>query len=242
METPTRVTPFHVFPTPDALGEYVASRVLERVARAHGRSFFLGCPTGRTPRPIYDALARREADLSNVVLVMMDEYLVNGAYANGPWSCHEFVRRYIAFDVGSVWFPDPSDPGSYDARIADAGGIDLFILASGASDGHVAFNAPGSPRESRTRIVSLSETTRRDNLQTSPSFGSLENVPREGITVGIDTIAAAREAIMVLWGPGKRLTLQRIRAADQYDADWPATIIHDSAGGEIFCDSEAAGA
>src|SRR5205807_1436162 len=102
---------------------------------------FARCVRGKET-PIYDALARRGADLSNVVLVMMDEYLVDGRYAPpaAPWSCHAFVRRHITFKVASVWFPDPNDPAAYDARIADAGGIDLFLLASGASDGHVAFN------------------------------------------------------------------------------------------------------
>lgn len=236
MEESTRVTPVRVFPTPAALGEHLAARIIER---AVGPRFLLGCPTGRTPRPIYESLAR--ADLSNVVLVMMDEYLVDGAYATAAWSCHAFVKQHIGFDVADIWFPDPNDPLAYDARIADAGGIDLFVLASGASDGHVAFNAPGSPRDSRTRIVPLSETTRRDNLETSPSFGSLANVPSYGISVGIETIASAREAVMVVWGKSKRLTLSRILAADRYDPAWPATVIHECANGEIVCDVEAHG-
>jgi glucosamine-6-phosphate deaminase len=138
-----------------------------------------------------------------------------------------------------VWFPDPKDPAAYDRRIAEAGGIDFFLLASGASDGHVAFNQPGAPRDSRTRVVPLSEATRRDNLKTSPSFGSLENVPSRGVTVGIATIAAAREAVMVVWGESKRLTLTRMRAADRYDSSWPATVIHEVRVREIVCDTGA---
>src|SRR5438067_4742360 len=237
MEKPAHLTPLRVFPTPETLGEHLAARIVDRAASR--RPFLLGCPTGRTPRPIYAALDG--ADLSNVVLVMMDEYLVDGrcAPASEPWSCHAFVRRHIAFAVADVWFPDPDDPAAYDARIADAGGIDLFVLASGASDGHVAFNGPGTPRDSRTRIVPLSETTRRDNLQTSPSFGSLASVPRSGVTVGIETIAAAREAVLVVWGASKRLTLSHILSADRYDPSWPATVIHECQNGQILCDVEA---
>jgi len=171
---------------------------------------------------------------------MMDEYLVGGAPATEPWSCQAFVRQQMNFGAGEVWFPDPADPAAYDRRIADAGGIDLFLLASGATDGHVAFNSTGSPRESRTRIVPLSDETRRDNLQTSPSFGSLENVPREGVTVGIATIAEAREAIMALTGASKRLTLRRIVEASGYDPSWPATVIHECAVREIVADAAAA--
>jgi glucosamine-6-phosphate deaminase len=238
----TRVTPLRVFDTPESLGSQVAGELLERIR--HGRTpFLLGCPTGRTPRPIYDALAG--ADLSNVIFVMMDEYLVPGTSAlrwaseREPWSCHSFVQRHFQFQVGDTWFPDPADPAAYDRKIADAGGIDLFLLASGASDGHVAFNSTGSSRESRTRVVPLSEATRRDNLQTFPSFGTLENVPRHGVTVGIDTIARARESIMVVWGASKRVTLQRMLAADRYDPAWPATVIHESAVREIIADAAA---
>ena len=239
----TRVTPLRVFPTPESLGSQLAVELLDRIRRGR-KPFLLGCPTGRTPRPIYDALA--DADLSDVIFVMMDEYLVPGtaglswASEGEPWSCHSFVERNFRFQRRDVWFPDPADPAAYDRKIADAGGIDLFLLASGASDGHVAFNSTGSPRESRTRVVPLSDATRRDNLQTFPSFGALESVPRHGVTVGIDTIAQARESIMVVWGASKRLTLQRMLAADRYDPGWPATVIHECAVRAIVTDAAAA--
>lgn len=259
-------TPIQVFATPAALGSHVASLVLARIAATarDGRPFLLGCPTGRTPGPVLDALSRQLAaaprDLSHVVLVMMDEYLVPGArgldYApsSEPWSCHHYARAEIAGRLNaslreaeklraeSIWFPDPADPAAYDARIRDAGGIDLFLLASGASDGHVAFNPPGSPRESRTRIIPLSEETRRDNLLTFPTFGALERVPHHGVSVGIATIIEAREALMLAWGPGKRLTVSRMRAAARYEPDWPATLIHECARGEILVDAEAGAA
>src|SRR5688572_17431396 len=236
-------TPLRILPSPDAIGEELAARLVQRIeqARGGGRRFLLGCPTGRTPRPVFAALARRLAeaaqDVSHVVLVMMDEYLVPGdgglqyAPASAPWSCHHFARVEIAESLNkglpshhrlrddATWFPDPRDPAAYDARIADAGGIDFFLLASGASDGHVAFNPPGSPRESRTRVIPLSDETRRDNLQTFPTFGTLENVPRHGVSVGVATITASKSAIMMALGAGKRPTVSRMRAATGYRPD-----------------------
>jgi glucosamine-6-phosphate deaminase len=259
-------TPLRVFPTPEKLGEHLAMRLLGEIEAAgkSQRQFLLGCPTGRTPRPVYTAMARRLAaaaqDLGHLVLVMMDEYLVSAgkgfAYApwSKAWSCHHFARVEIAdrFNAGlnaeqrlrkdSIWFPDPRDPERYDKRIAEAGGIDFFILASGASDGHVAFNPPGSPRESRTRIIRLSEETRRDNLKTFPTFGALDAVPTHGISVGIDTIVSAKECAMLVSGAGKRLTLERILKADHYDSQWPATVIHECAAREILADADAASA
>ena len=257
-------TPLRVFPSPADVGRHVARRLLQRIeaARSEGAPFLLGCPTGRTPRPVFDAMAVQLAeapqDLSHVSLVMMDEYLVPGpgglryAPAGEPWSCHHFARAVIAdplnsalpafrqLQAGSVWFPEPGAPDAYDARIAEAGGIDLFVLASGASDGHVAFNPPGSRRDSRTRVIELSEETRRDNLQTFPSFGTLDRVPHHGVSVGVATIASAREAIMIVWGAGKRRTLARMLATDRYEADWPATLIHECASREIVCDAACA--
>jgi glucosamine-6-phosphate deaminase len=260
-------TPSIVLRSPDAIGEYLAERLLQQIdaARLAHRPFLLGCPTGRTPRPIFGAMAQRIADrqidVRHVVLVMMDEYLVPGdggrlqyAPPDKPWSCHHFARAEIAGPFNttlptskqlpdeSIWFPDPHNPEAYDARIAKAGGIDFFLLASGASDGHVAFNPPGSPRASRTRIIPLSDDTRRDNLQTFPTFKTLDAVPHHGISVGISTITSSKAAAMVVWGTGKRLTLQRIRAASRYDAAWPATLIHECRGGEIIADDAAASA
>ena len=255
--------PVRVFPTPEALGDAVAARVLAALEAAGDRRFLLGCPTGRTPRPVFAAMARRVAaeprDLSRLVLVLMDEYLVPGARGlewappERPWSCHHFARAEIVEPLNewlpdewkaraaNVWFPDPAAPEDYDRRLDAAGGADVFLLASGASDGHVAFNPPGSPRDSRTRVIPLSEETRRDNLQTFPSFGALEAVPHHGVSVGVDTICRSRSAIMMVTGAGKRRTLARMRAATRYEADWPATLIHECRGGEIVADAEAAG-
>jgi glucosamine-6-phosphate deaminase len=256
-------TPLEVFDSPEAIGESLASMLLAKIenARQAGRHYLLGCPTGRTPRPIYAAIARTLSrspqDLSHVVLVMMDEYLVKSrgefryAPAENPWTCHNFVEAEIvrpwnqalssaqALRGDAIWFPDPRDPAVYDGRIDAAGGIDFFILASGASDGHVAFNPPGSSRESRTRIIELSEETRRDNLKTFPTFGTVARVPTHGISVGIDTIVAAKAKAMVVWGASKRVTLGRILAADRYLSDWPATVIHEGSSGQIISDREA---
>lgn len=256
--------PIRVLASPEEIGEYVAARLLERIERAHlaKRRFLLGCPTGRSPKPMFAAMARRLAagpqDLSHLVFVMMDEYLVHDgneleyAPTDAPWSCHNFTSVEILgklneslpparrIGASSVWFPDPRDPGAYDERIEAGGGIDFFLLASGASDGHVAFNPPGSTRASGTRIIALSEETRRDNLKTFPAFGTLDAVPRYGVSVGVDTIVRAREAMMIAWGEGKRLTVSRMQRADRYEPDWPATLIHECAAGEIICDAAAA--
>lgn len=250
-----------------ALGRAVASDIADRMGAklAVGGRFLLGCPGGRSPMTTYAALARevsdRGFDLRRVMIVMMDDYLqqTGAGWDHVPADAHNSCRRFAREDIQAVlnggvadelrlpdenvWFPDPADPGAYDGRIRDAGGIDFFILASGAGDGHVAFNPPGSPVDSRSRIVELAEQTRRDNLATFPEFPSIEDVPTHGVTVGIATIAElSRAAALVLVGADKREAFARLTEGEGYDPDWPATVYRLVDGAALHSDADASGA
>jgi glucosamine-6-phosphate deaminase len=234
-----------VFADPEELGAALAAEILEAYERADGRPFLLGCPGGRSLRSTYRALAGRGADLERLVIVMMDEYVTNGGPppVDAHYSCRGFALRELAGPLGigeeSVWLPDPDDPAAYDERIADAGGIELFLLASGASDGHVAFLPPGSRRDGLTSVVELAASTRRDNLATFPEFESIDEVPAHGVSVGLATIAAARSVRLVLHGAGKRAAAERLLALEDFDASWPASIVHACADSAILLDVAA---
>ncbi len=254
----TQVT---VFDNAAAAGAALAAEIADGIgaAASDGRRYLLGCPGGRSPRATYAALATEVAarglDLSGVVIVMMDDYLEpdRSSYRRVPatahFSCENFAMTEIAGPVNAaarggtirpdaVWLPDPRDPAAYDDRLRAAGGIDLFILASGASDGHVAFNPPGTPADSRTRVVRLADTTRHDNLGTFPRFRDLSEVPRYGVTVGVATIAElSRRAVLVATGPGKRRAIARLSAAAGYEPDWPATVVAICDDSSIYADT-----
>ena len=233
-----------MFADADELGDALADEILAGYDAKEDR-FLLGCPGGRSLRSTYRALASRGRDLSRLVAVMMDEYVVDGKSApvDAHYSCHRFARDELARPLGlsehQLWIPDPADPASYDEQIAAAGGIDFFLLASGASDGHVAFVPPGSPRDGRTAVVTLAESTRRDNLATFPEFSSVDEVPRHGVSVGLGTIGDARRVRLVLHGRDKRRAAARVLALDRFDESWPASIVHDCDHGEIWLDREA---
>ncbi len=252
------------FGTPRELGAAAAAALAARISEScqAGRRFLLGCPGGRTPRPIFAELGgvclRQQIDCSGLVIVMMDDYLDPGSATPGPvplsahHSCRRFaeheIRRVIgrglpaarAIPPDSVWFPDPADPAAYDARIAAAGGIDVFICASGASDGHVAFRGPGSDLEAATSIVELAPTTRADNIVTFPDFVSVDEVPTHGVSVGLGTIRRHSRAVwMVLHGADKSVSLRRVTGTDRHDPAWPATFIHECRGAEIWSDAAA---
>jgi glucosamine-6-phosphate deaminase len=253
--------------SPAAIGAELAPRIVQgiRAANAAGSAYVLGCPGGRSPMPVYEALGERlsaqPADCSRVVIAMMDEYLLGDAPgaltpppATAHYSCRGFGEREIFGRINAnlpqawrirrenLWMPDPAAPEDYDRQLADAGGIDLFLLASGAGDGHIAFNPPGSARDSRSRIVKLAEQTRRDNLATFPDFASIDEVPGHGITIGIASIAELSKSVaMIVWGKGKQTAFRHLSAATSYDPAWPATILAECRDAELHADRDAAG-
>lgn len=254
------------FRTALELGTAAAEVIVRQIAQSveSGRPFLLGCPGGRTPRPIYRAMGRlcnaSALDCSRVVIVMMDEYL--DSYSVTPRtvpenvhnSCLRFAKHEILHVINhglsfaktipleSVWIPDPRDPVGYDARIRDAGGVDLFLTASGASDGHVAFCGPGSAIDGATSIVELAQSTRTDNLVTFPEFDSLADVPTHGVSVGLGTIRRySRSVWMLLHGADKTESARRVRSVDSYDPDWPATFIHECPNAQVWLDATAEG-
>ena len=255
---------FRRFESIDQLADDAARMIVDgiREARIDGRRYLLGCPGGRTPKPVYEAMAKRcgdeEVDCSHVVIAMMDDYLEPDTVpprpidADAPHSCRRFAEVEIRGLVNaglpathqipdeSIWFPDPRDPAGHDRRLADAGGVDLFIVASGASDGHVAFCGPGSPVDGSSAIVKLAESTRRDNTVTFPNLGSADDVPTHGVTVGLGTIRRlSRSILLVLHGADKRQALDRVRRARGHEPDWPATFVHTCERAEVWYDAQA---
>jgi glucosamine-6-phosphate deaminase len=235
-----------VLADPEAIGDELAAEVASRHDASSG-PYLLGCPGGRSLRSTYRALSRRVSErheqFERLVVVMMDEYL--GAPDDAHYSCARFAREEIAaplrVPLERVWLPRAGDGDRYDARIAAAGGIDVFLLASGASDGHVAFVPPGAAREGRTSVLELAESTRRDNLATFPEFSSLDEVPTHGVSVGLGTIAAARSLRLVLHGAGKRHAVRRLLELDRFDPSWPASVVHAHPDGVVLVDEEALG-
>ncbi len=260
---PTATTACRVFADADALGRALAGEIMVgiRAARVDGRRYLLGCPGGRSPRSTYRALAElaRGEDMGHVIIVMMDEYLEptpGGGHRHvspfAPHSCRRFAEQEIRAPINAVaskpipaeavWLPDPADIEAYEPRIADAGGVDLFIVASGASDGHVAFMPPGSSLDSGVAIVPLAETTRRDNMTTFPTFRSIDEVPTHGVSVGLGTIRRCSRGVrLVMLGQDKRTAAARVMGCTGFDPAWPATMIHACRDAQVWLDVAAKG-
>jgi glucosamine-6-phosphate deaminase len=193
----------------------------------------LGLATGSSPLAIYDELAARcESGLISFTHARgftLDEYV--GLPAEHPERYRNvidsvFVSR-VDFAPGAVLSPDglaadiPAACRAYEEAISAAGGVDLQILGIG-TDGHIAFNEPGSSLASRTRIKTLTRQTRIDNAR---FFGDdIDAVPTHCLTQGLATIMAARHVVLVATGRSKAEAVHQL-VEGAVSALWPATIL-----------------
>ncbi|WP_081890577.1 glucosamine-6-phosphate deaminase [Paenibacillus tyrfis] len=155
----------------------------------------LGFATGHTTEGVYRellAMHRSEGlDFSRITAFTLDEYA--GAFLDNPASCSARMTAQlfsrVNADAGRIHFMDSTAPdlnrvcSDYEERIRQAGGIDMQILGIG-TNGHIAFNEPGAPFHSVTRVVDVGEQT---VAARAAMFGSLEQVPRLGVSMGIKT-------------------------------------------------------
>ena len=189
-------------------------------------------PTGSTPLGMYEELVRRKLDWSLVTTFNLDEYIMNPDH---PYSYHSYMRKNL-FDRTNI-YPDnchfPFRPTlSFEDKMNVNKGIDLCILGIG-SNGHIAFNEPGSSFKSRTRVVDLSEQTIQDN---SRFFDSIDDVPKQAITMGLGTIMESKKIILVANGKHK-LNILKVAMNGEVTEDVPASILQKHNDVEVFyCD------
>lgn len=148
--------------------------------------------------PIFSELCGRNC-CENAVFFNLCDYVVPKADSEET-SLH-LLRSSLFSKLGitHVHSPDPAKPDEYDELIAEHGGIDIVLLGMGLN-GCIGFNEPFTPYDSRTHIAMLTEVTRRAGAE---RFGSFENVPNFGVTMGLKTICESKTAILAAFGSEK---------------------------------------
>ena len=171
----------------------------------------LGLATGTTPIGLYaDLVADYEGgklSFADVTTFNLDEY--RGLAPEHDQSYRYFMQQnlfdHVDIERANTHVPDGANPDAdavgeeYEDLIAQAGGIDLQLLGLGPN-GHIGFNEPEDTFPKATHVVDLTESTIQAN---SRLFDSIDEVPRQAYTMGIGTIMAAREILVVVNGAGK---------------------------------------
>jgi len=227
---------------------YIVSEIKAKAARTDA-PFVLGLPTGSTPLATYKELIRLhkagEVSFQNVITFNMDEYV--GLPENHPESYHSFmwnnffshvdIKRENVNILNGNAADLAAECADYEARIAKAGGIDLFMGGVG-EDGHIAFNEPFSSLNSRTRQKTLTQ----DTIIVNSRFfgGDTSLVPKTALTVGVGTILASKKVMILATGP-KKARAVRHGVEGSYNHQWTISGLQVHPAGILVCDDDSAG-
>ncbi|MFI5128848.1 MAG: glucosamine-6-phosphate deaminase [Chitinophagales bacterium] len=242
--------PVKIFPDLQHGSMFVAQQIADliREKQKNKQKCVLGLATGSTPRSLYAELVRmhRKEKLSfrNVITFNLDEYYP--VDNNALQSYNRFMRKHLFDHVDinpkNIHIPNgevkkeniKAQCIEYEKKIAAAGGIDLQILGIG-NNGHIGFNEPGSSIHSKTRLITLDNSTRIANAY---EFANISQVPRLAITMGISTILKSKKIILIAWGPAKSTVLKKAVEEDATESV-PASLLqnHDDV---MFAVDEAA--
>lgn len=252
IETGLEVTiPVTVYEDQQHASNYVAQRIatLIKNKQSKGEHAVLGLATGNTPVMVYQELVRlhKEEGLSfqNVITFNLDEYFPMQATDAMSYVTfmHTHLFNHINISPQNIHIPNGMLPmegidcfcQTYEERIAASGGLDLQILGIGLT-GHIGFNEPGSTYDSKTRLVTLNPLTREVAID---DFNGLENVPTHAITMGVSTIAQAKEILLLAWSKKKAAIIQQA-LKNPISGEIPATYLQQLANVEFVLDREAA--
>nr|WP_251030270.1 glucosamine-6-phosphate deaminase [Bacillus sp. ISL-35] len=227
------------------LSQQAAAQIISRLKE--NPALNLGLATGSTPTGLYQELIKDHqqngTSYQQVNTFNLDEYI--GVPKKDQHSYHYFMCEklfeHIDIPLDQTHIPDGTakdftkECTRYEQFIQEHGGIDLQVLGIG-QNGHIGFNEPGTSFESRTHIVDLSESTLNAN---SRFFTSIDDVPRQAITMGIATIMDSREIFLLVSGTAKAEALARLMNGEVSE-QFPASILKKHQNVTIFADKEAA--
>ncbi|WP_062354293.1 glucosamine-6-phosphate deaminase [Bacillus kwashiorkori] len=206
----------------------------------------LGLATGSTPKGLYENLIADHKEhgtsYKSIRTYNLDEYA--GLDGSHPQSYRYFMNdvlfHHIDIPLQQTHVPNgkadllEEECKRYEAVIRESGGIDLQLLGIG-TNGHIGFNEPGTPFDSRTHIIELAESTREAN---SRFFDSIDEVPTHAITMGIETILESKKIILLASGEAKADAMVKLLTGE-VTTDFPASALRNHADVVVIADEAA---
>lgn len=212
--------------------EAVASMVVEKI-ESHPSSV-IGLATGRTMEPVYASIVKQSTNVNfqKCFFFMLDEYI--GLPDGHPSSFKHYIRTHVInpLKLQESQFAFPS--AHYEETLKESGGVDLQLLGIGGN-GHVGFNEPGSTKNSRTRVVKLTEETIAANKDQFVD----QTIPTEALSMGIGTILEAKSLVMLATGKSKADAIKYLLNHHD-DPECPATFLKNHPHFTLVLDPEAA--
>lgn len=228
----------------DAMSEKACLKVVDTIRELDHP--VLGLATGSTPEGLYKCLIKayqdKQVHFDKVTTFNLDEYI--GLSPEDENSYHYYMNEKLFKKIGlpaeqaNVPKGNTGDAEEacqdYEALIRGAGHIDLQILGLGVN-GHIAFNEPHTPFNSRTQVVDLTPSTRDANAR---FFDSMVDVPTQAITMGIESIMESKEIILLASGEKKAEAVARMIHGDVSET-FPASVLQRHPNVTIIADEEA---
>lgn len=233
------------FDSDDKLNEAAANIIIGQIQTTPRA--VLGLATGGTPVGIYQEIVREFQrgmfSFRSVTTFNLDEYV--SLPVDHHESYHSYMRRHlfghIDLPFSQIHIPDGNAPDldeecrRYDELIDNAGQIDLQLLGLG-HNGHIGFNEPAHALIRGTHVVDLAEATREANAR---YFATIEDVPKQALTMGVGTILKAKKILLVVKGDDKADIVQRALKGS-ITTDCPASLLQTHPNLIVLLDTAAA--
>ena len=232
-----------VIGTNEEISKLIAEEFIKQVNQKPNS--VLGLATGTSPLGVYANLVKANKEgrvtFKDVATFNLDEYIgLEGTHNQSyRYFMNENLFNHIDIDknrthvlkgVGDY----EAYAKEYDNLIASFGGIDLQILGIG-SDGHIAFNEPGTSFDSLTHVAELAESTIKDN---SRLFNDISEVPTKAVTMGLKSIMNAKKIVLIATGKNKAKAIAGLLKGVK-TLDNPSTVLVDHPDCTIYCDEDA---
>lgn len=230
----------------EELSQRAANKVIA-IAESTDQPINISIPAGRTPKGMYHDLVDYVKDhpgcFDHISWYTLDEYI--NIPKGSALSCltkltHLFYEpagikkdKIFSFNTEAEDFNKEAE--RIEALISETGGLRLSILGIGRN-GHVGFNEPGSERDSRTRVMTLQAKT----LEQSKVYFTEDVLPpKEGITLGIQTLLESEEILLFANSTEKEAIIHEVVEGD-ISPQVPASFFRESPKAELIIDEEAA--
>ena len=199
----------------------------------------LGLATGSTPETLYQEMVKSDVDFSNCVSINLDEYI--GLSSDNDQSYRYFMNSHLFNEkpFKATYVPNgkaedlAAECRHYEEILANHP-IDIQILGIG-ENAHIGFNEPGTPFDTPTQVVELTESTINANKR---NFEKIEDVPTTAISMGIGSIMKSKKVILIAYGEAKAEAIANTVNGDM-TTDVPASVLQNHPDVTVIVDEEA---